>query len=141
MVFTRVKISPRKVELAILGVPLCRIRINTPVSPSESPKPFRKVIFSLSISAAKTKANIGLVERRIEELMGEVISKHTRKRVWLMTTPKKEQAKRKIRSLRLTRSFGRKKDAIQNKTAVETFRNATRANGLIEPGMTDFATE
>ena len=80
MVLTIEKISPRKVELAISGMPFCKINNSTPERPIASPVPFRKVILSLSISAAKTNAKIGFVDRIMEEFTGVVISRPTRKR-------------------------------------------------------------
>ena len=137
----RVKTSPKKVELAMFGVPFCKINSSTPESPIASPLPLRNVIFSFRISAAKIKANIGLVESYMDELIGVVRSSPTRKSVWLITTPNKENAKSSNRSLYLTRSFGIKRLVIQNSTKAAILLSATRANGLIESGITDLAME
>jgi len=61
MVLTIEKISPKKVELPRSGTPFCNINKSTPERPMASPVPFRNVILSLSIRAAKTNANIGFV--------------------------------------------------------------------------------
>lgn len=131
MVFTIEKISPRKAELARSGIPFCSINKSTPESPMARPVPFRKVIFSLSIRAAKTNAKIGFVERIIEEFTGVVISSPTRKSVWFITTPKKEQPKRYNKSFLFTGSFGIKRLVIQNNAAAEILLNETRAKGFM----------
>jgi hypothetical protein len=141
MVLTIEKISPKKVELPRSGTPFCNISKNTPERPIASPVPFRKVILSLSIRAAKTNAKIGFVESIIEELMGVVISSPTRKRVWLMTTPKNEQPKRNNKSFLLTGSLGINRLVIQKSAAAEILLTETRANGLICSGITALAIE
>jgi hypothetical protein len=123
--------SPRKVLLARSGVPFCNISNKTPERPIASPVPLRNVILSLSIRAAKTNANIGLVDRMIEEFIGVVISRPTRKRVWFMTTPKNEQAKRYKRSFLFTGSFGMNKLVTQKSKAAEILLKETRAKGLM----------
>jgi hypothetical protein len=45
------------------------------------PLPFRNVILSFRISAAKIKAKIGLVEISIEEFMGDVRFNPIRKKI------------------------------------------------------------
>jgi hypothetical protein len=131
MVLIIEKISPKKVELAMSGVPFCNINNNTPERPIANPAPLRNEILSLSIKAAKTNANIGLVERMIEEFTGVVISSPIRKRVWFITTPKNEHPKRNNKSFLVTGSFGINRLVIQNKAAVEILLIDTRANGLI----------
>ena len=131
MVFTSVKISPKKVELARSGVPFCSINNSTPERPIASPIPLRNDILSFRISAAKTNANIGFVDRIIDELIGDVRFSPTRKSTWFITTPKKEHPKRNSKSLRLTGSFGIKRLVIQNSPAAEMLLIETRANGLI----------
>jgi hypothetical protein len=81
--------------------------------------------------AAKTNAKIGFVESIMEEFTGVVISRPTRKRVWFITTPKKEQPKRNNKSFLLTGSRGINRLVIQNKAAAEILLSETRANGLI----------
>ena len=63
--------------------------------------------------------------------MGVVISSPTRKRVWFITTPKKEQPKRNNKSFLFTGSRGKNRLVIQNKAAAEILLSETRANGLI----------
>lgn len=131
MVLIIEKISPKKVELPRSGTPFCNINNSTPERPIASPVPFRKVILSLSIRAAKTKANIGFVESIMEEFTGVVISRPTRKRVWLITTPKNEQPKRNNKSFLFTGSFGINRLVIQNNAAAEILLTETSAKGLI----------
>ena len=141
MVLIRVYTSPRKVELAISGVPFCRINNNTPARPIARPLPLRNEILSFNIRAAKTKANIGFVESIIDEFIGDVKFSPARKRTWFITTPKKEHPKRYNRSLRLTGSLGIKRLEIQNNPTPRRLLNEARANGLIWSGITAFATE
>ena len=83
------------------------------------------------MSAAKTKAKIGLVESIIEEFMGVVIFRPTRNSVWFITTPKNEQEKRYSRSFLFTGCLGINRLVIQKRAAAEILRKETRANGLI----------
>lgn len=64
------------------------------------------------MNAANTKANIGLVDIIIDEFIGDVRLSPARKSIWFITTPKKEHPKRTNKSLRLTRSFGKKRPVI-----------------------------
>ncbi len=131
MVFIIEKISPKKVVLARSGVPFCNISNITPERPIASPVPFRNVILSFRMRAAKTNAKIGFVESIIEEFMGVVISSPTRKRVWFITTPKNEQPNRYNRSFLFTGSRGINRLVIQNRAAAEILLIETSANGLI----------
>ena len=129
-----------KPELERPGVPSFRINMSTPIKPIVRPAPFIKDIFSLRINAAKTKANIGFVESIMDEFIGDVRFNPTRKRVWFITTPKKEHPKRNNKSFRLTISFGIKRLEIQNRITVTALLNETSANGLIWSGITALAT-
>jgi hypothetical protein len=103
----------------------------TPERPMASPVPFRKVIFSLSISAAKANAKIGFVESIMEELTGLVRLRPKRNRDWFITTPKNEHPNRKSKSFLLTGSLGTNRLVTQNNAVAPMLLTESSANGLI----------